>query len=216
MHHLHGPERAGKTQLACPGWEPCSFASTGSTGHPVQFFPLMPRGMDGHNALGHLVTRMGRGRAPNYLTRTRGSQGILVARQLLEDPDHVRGKARGTPKFVNGNYGRKGACFRLVAQSPEPHSYLSPPEQREGQHRNPRSQEVQPPTLAAGSRGVGKRLIQERVREKSGPRSHSIKGRSLRMREVTPLWSSGNCSFSTFLPLHFPSVAPGSEAPARK
>lgn len=122
---------------------------------------------------------------------------FLVASPFPEDQNHVHEKPRRTPEFVNGNSGRRSARFLLVTQYPKPRSYPSRPEQREGQHRNRRSQEVQPPTLAGAKQRVGRRLIRERVRE-NGPRNHRIKGKELRMREAAPLWSVGNCSFFFF------------------
>lgn len=110
----------------------------------------------------------------------------LVASPFPEDQNHVHGKPRRTPEFVNGNSGRRSARFLLVTQYQKPRSYPSHPEQREGQHRNRRSQEVQPPTLAGAKQRVRRRLIRERVRE-NGPRNHRIKGKELRMRESAPL-----------------------------
>lgn len=107
LHHLQGSEPAGKTQLAAPGREPRLFASTGSTGHPVRFSPRMPREIGSHKALGRLVARMGRG--PSYPARIGSAGGggrlrdSLVAHPLSQAPDHVRGKAKRTAEFVNGN-----------------------------------------------------------------------------------------------------------------
>lgn len=47
------------------------FASTGSTGHLLRSSPPIPGEMNGHMALGLLITGMGSG--PNYTAHTRGA-----------------------------------------------------------------------------------------------------------------------------------------------
>lgn len=90
MHHLHGSELAGKTarlsRLGIP-----LFASTGAAGNRYSSLPNCP--------VKWVVTWPWGFRLPEWRGvpfAPRAPEGLgdsRVARQLPEDPDHVRGKA---------------------------------------------------------------------------------------------------------------------------
>lgn len=160
-------------------------------------------------ALGLPITGMERG--PVCPACTRGPRGFP---SCAPAPGRPRPCAWKSPQFVDGYYGIRGTCFQLIPQTPEPHSYPSGPEQGERQHRNPKSQEVKPPTLAWRKARGPKRLIRERMRERSGPRSHRIKGRAYACARPLLYGLLGIVVSSPFFRFLSPrSVAPGAENP---